>query len=290
MASRQPSPGAPIMSAARTRAPSKGTSPNSLRDPVDHPERALLDARLAHRHGEGGQPLVLGHVGVGDSTYATSPEQEEQPICLHRPRRAQAQGPVRLRRADAPAGRPAAPAPHDQRDHHRVRRGHLRRRPRPGGRQDRRARRGLAAGHDRRQPRAGAGRARPRGPLPQDREPARRPGARRPRPATAPRLDATSPGPSSSGDAPGPTRAAASPTASTGSPTGPRARSTAADDVSRAGRGPRRGPAVGGAGHTGDDDTWAKVYLYSRAQSVMGGTAEIERNLIANRILEFPNP
>jgi alkylation response protein AidB-like acyl-CoA dehydrogenase len=39
----------------------------------------------------------------------------------------------------------------------------------------------------------------------------------------------------------------------------------------------------------GDDDTWRKVYLYSRAQSVMGGTAQIQRNLIANRILELPN-
>ena len=47
--------------------------------------------------------------------------------------------------------------------------------------------------------------------------------------------------------------------------------------------------AIGGAGHDGDDDTWAKVYLYSRAQSVMGGTAQIQRNLIANRILELPN-
>jgi alkylation response protein AidB-like acyl-CoA dehydrogenase len=47
--------------------------------------------------------------------------------------------------------------------------------------------------------------------------------------------------------------------------------------------------AIGGAGHGGEDDTWAKVYLYSRAQSVMGGTAQIQRNLIANRILELPN-
>ena len=47
--------------------------------------------------------------------------------------------------------------------------------------------------------------------------------------------------------------------------------------------------AVGGAGHAGGDDTWAKVYLYSRAQSVMGGTAQIQRNLIANRILELPD-
>ena len=33
------------------------------------------------------------------------------------------------------------------------------------------------------------------------------------------------------------------------------------------------------------DDTWLKVYLYSRAQSVMGGTAQIQKNIIATRIL-----
>jgi alkylation response protein AidB-like acyl-CoA dehydrogenase len=52
--------------------------------------------------------------------------------------------------------------------------------------------------------------------------------------------------------------------------------------------------AVGGAGHgagdAGDpgDDTWLKVYLYSRAQSVMGGTSQIQRNLVAGRILGLP--
>lgn len=46
--------------------------------------------------------------------------------------------------------------------------------------------------------------------------------------------------------------------------------------------------AVGGAGHGGDDDTWLKVYLYSRAQSVMGGTSQIQRNLVARRILGLP--
>jgi alkylation response protein AidB-like acyl-CoA dehydrogenase len=45
--------------------------------------------------------------------------------------------------------------------------------------------------------------------------------------------------------------------------------------------------AIGGAGHTGDD-TWLKVYLYSRAQSVMGGTSQIQRNLVATRLLELP--
>jgi alkylation response protein AidB-like acyl-CoA dehydrogenase len=36
------------------------------------------------------------------------------------------------------------------------------------------------------------------------------------------------------------------------------------------------------------DDTWLKVYLYSRAQSVMGGTSQIQKNIIATRILGLP--
>jgi alkylation response protein AidB-like acyl-CoA dehydrogenase len=46
--------------------------------------------------------------------------------------------------------------------------------------------------------------------------------------------------------------------------------------------------AVGGAGHGGEEPTWLKVYLYSRAQSVMGGTSQIQRNLVARRILGLP--
>ena len=46
--------------------------------------------------------------------------------------------------------------------------------------------------------------------------------------------------------------------------------------------------AIGGAGHDGVDDTWLKLYLYSRAQSVMGGTSQIQRNLVAARILGLP--
>jgi alkylation response protein AidB-like acyl-CoA dehydrogenase len=46
--------------------------------------------------------------------------------------------------------------------------------------------------------------------------------------------------------------------------------------------------SVGGIAPAGDDDTWLRVYLYSRAQSVMGGTSQIQRNLIAQRILELP--
>ena len=47
--------------------------------------------------------------------------------------------------------------------------------------------------------------------------------------------------------------------------------------------------AIGGTGHDGGDDTWLKVYLYSRAQSVMGGTSQIQRNLVARRILGLPS-
>jgi alkylation response protein AidB-like acyl-CoA dehydrogenase len=45
---------------------------------------------------------------------------------------------------------------------------------------------------------------------------------------------------------------------------------------------------IGGAGHGGGDDTPLKVYLYSRAQSVMGGTSQVQRNLVARRILGLP--
>ncbi|TMK82484.1 MAG: acyl-CoA dehydrogenase, partial [Actinobacteria bacterium] len=36
------------------------------------------------------------------------------------------------------------------------------------------------------------------------------------------------------------------------------------------------------------DDVALKVYLYSRAQSVMGGTSQIQKNIIATRILGLP--
>ena len=46
--------------------------------------------------------------------------------------------------------------------------------------------------------------------------------------------------------------------------------------------------SVGRAVQGSADDTWLRVYLYSRAQSVMGGTSQIQRNLVATRILELP--
>ena len=46
--------------------------------------------------------------------------------------------------------------------------------------------------------------------------------------------------------------------------------------------------AVGGAAHDGGDPTWLSTYLYSRAQSVMGGTAQVQKNLVATRVLGLP--
>ena len=46
--------------------------------------------------------------------------------------------------------------------------------------------------------------------------------------------------------------------------------------------------SIGGIAPSTGDDTWLRVYLYSRAQSVMGGTSQIQRNLVARRILGLP--
>jgi alkylation response protein AidB-like acyl-CoA dehydrogenase len=45
---------------------------------------------------------------------------------------------------------------------------------------------------------------------------------------------------------------------------------------------------VGGCSHDGGDPAWLSTYLYSRAQSVMGGTSQVQRNLVAQRILGLP--
>ncbi len=46
--------------------------------------------------------------------------------------------------------------------------------------------------------------------------------------------------------------------------------------------------AVAGIDHGRGDDTQLRSYLYSRAQSVMGGTSQIQRTLVARRILGLP--
>jgi len=47
--------------------------------------------------------------------------------------------------------------------------------------------------------------------------------------------------------------------------------------------------AIGGSGVGSGDDSWLRAYLYSRAQSVMGGTSQIQRNLVARRVLGLPS-
>jgi alkylation response protein AidB-like acyl-CoA dehydrogenase len=36
-----------------------------------------------------------------------------------------------------------------------------------------------------------------------------------------------------------------------------------------------------------DDSSWRSEYLYSRASSIYGGTAEVQRNIIARRLLDL---
>jgi alkylation response protein AidB-like acyl-CoA dehydrogenase len=39
----------------------------------------------------------------------------------------------------------------------------------------------------------------------------------------------------------------------------------------------------------GSDSSWLNIYLYSRAATVMGGTSQIQKNVIASQILKLPN-
>ena len=149
---------------------------------------------------------------------------------------------------------------------------------------------GWRAGHDRGEPRARARRARLRRPATASWSTswcarcAQRPGRR-----SAPSSAASWPGPSSRPRCcamprlPAPVRAPRRDLARPGGLGG-----QAAHDLDRAGRRPCRPGDRAATGASDGDDTWLKVYLYSRAQSVMGGTSQIQRNLIAPRILELP--
>jgi alkylation response protein AidB-like acyl-CoA dehydrogenase len=37
-----------------------------------------------------------------------------------------------------------------------------------------------------------------------------------------------------------------------------------------------------------DEGEWRAEYLYSRAATIYGGTAEVQRNIIARRLLDLP--
>ena len=45
---------------------------------------------------------------------------------------------------------------------------------------------------------------------------------------------------------------------------------------------------AGAAAATDADNLALKIYLYSRAQSVMGGTSQIQKGIVATRILGLP--
>ena len=46
------------------------------------------------------------------------------------------------------------------------------------------------------------------------------------------------------------------------------------------------GPA--GLTHDGDLDGWQRLFLFSRADTIYGGSNEIQRNIIAERLLGLP--
>ncbi len=45
---------------------------------------------------------------------------------------------------------------------------------------------------------------------------------------------------------------------------------------------------LGMRGVSGPDDGWAEGWLYSRAASIYGGSSQIQRNMIGERILGLP--
>ena len=53
-------------------------------------------------------------------------------------------------------------------------------------------------------------------------------------------------------------------------------------------RGARADAAARRPGDAAEDDFWNETYLYSRAATIYGGTQQIQRNIIADRVLGLP--
>ena len=70
--------------------------------------------------------------------------------------------------------------------------------------------------------------------------------------------------------------------------TDPRVDRQAAHDVGGTGGRPRRALHRRRTHDVGNNPTRFNIYLYSRSPSVMGGTEQVQRNLIARRILGLP--
>ncbi len=49
-----------------------------------------------------------------------------------------------------------------------------------------------------------------------------------------------------------------------------------------------RGPAGAGAGPIQGDPTWSRGFLFAPALTVGGGTAEVQRNIVAEKVLGLP--
>ena len=50
------------------------------------------------------------------------------------------------------------------------------------------------------------------------------------------------------------------------------------------------GSMVADAGDAADLDAWQRLFLFGRAETIYGGSDEIQRNIIAARALGLPRP
>ena len=210
----------------------------------------------------------------------------------HRARLDAAPRPVLPAGADAPARRrrPADPAAHR---HVGVQRGLLRRRPHRRRARRRRGRRRLAGRHGHARLRARRGHARPAGRLPPRARRADRPGPRAPAPPTTRCCATSSPVPGSACEVMRAhalrTLASVTPARTPGTEAvgGEAALGALAPRPRRAGDGGARRRRRWSRATDGLDD-WQRLFLFTRADTIYGGSDEIQRNIIAERTLGLP--